>query len=326
MTKKSILIKKKEYNKTLGFSRLILNIKGEHINYVVINSLRRIILSNIPMFSYTNINISKNSSIFHDNYIKLKLNNIPVWGIDNDLDEYVVEDDLNPEVFDETSGIVDDIDLNVEKEIDVSSIDRLTLYVSYKNKSNEIYTVTTNDTKFYYKGEIINSPYHNHVQIVKLQPKQEIVLSAQAELGMEDLSGIFSAVSACCYKEISDNEYDFIVESRGQLEEKRIIEIALNLLIKKLHIFNQNLPKNNGMEGIIVVDNEDHTLGNIISYGMQNHSSVKYFGYNVSHPLKTQIEFHYKLSNGNLNVIIKEVVSNYENIFENLLNNINKII
>ena len=143
-------------------------------------------------------------------------------------------------------------------------------------------------------------------------------MSAQADLGTEEISGIFSAVSACYFQENKDDDYNFILESRGQISEKRILQIALTQLNKKLQKFNQNLPKNKGMEGQIIVDNEDHTLGNIISHGMQLHPSVKFCGYNTPHPLKKQIEFHYKLESGNLNNIIKDVIIYYESIFDNL--------
>ena len=70
---------------------------------------------------------------------------------------------------------------------------------------------------------------------------------------------------------------------------ERILQLALQLLNKKLQKFNQSLPKNKGMEGIIVTKDEDHTLGNIISYGMQIHPSVQFCGYNTPHPLKKEI-------------------------------------
>jgi DNA-directed RNA polymerase subunit L len=99
----------------------------------------------------------------------------------------------------------------------------------------------------------------------------------------------------------------------------------LKLLSKKLHKFNKNIPKNKGMEGVIVTEDEDHTLGNIISYGMQIHPSVQFCGYNTPHPLKREINIHYKLTSGNINNIIKEVVSYYENIFDNISEKIDKL-
>lgn len=323
---KSIQLSKIEQEKKLGFSMLKLNIKGENINHIVLNSIKRIIQTDIPIYAFNNFDITENSSVFNNNYIKGHLQNIPVWGIDNKLDEFIKKEDYQDEEFSETAGLVnDDIDLDVEKDVDTSALNKLTMYIDSKNDTKDILTVTTDNAKFYYKEGLIDSPYYNPIPIVKLQPKDVIKFSAKAELGTEEISGIFSATSICFFKENNNNDYDLIVESRGQITEKRIIKIALKLLNKKLHKFNKNLPKNKGMEGTIVTENEDHTLGNIISYGMQIHPAVQFCGYNTPHPLKKEIHFHYKLTSGNINSIIKDVVSYYENIFEILKEKIKKI-
>ena len=323
---KSIQLSKIEQEKKLGFSMLKLNIKGENINHIVLNSIKRIIQTDIPIYAFNNFDITENSSVFNNNYIKGHLQNIPVWGIDNKLDEFIKKEDYQDEEFSETAGLVnDDIDLDVEKDVDTSALNKLTMYIDSKNDTKDILTVTTDNAKFYYKEGLIDSPYYNPIPIVKLQPKDVIKFSAKAELGTEEISGIFSATSICFFKENNNNDYDLIVESRGQITEKRIIKIALKLLNKKLHKFNKNLPKNKGMEGTIVTENEDHTLGNIISYGMQIHPAVQFCGYNTPHPLKKEIHFHYKLFSGNINNIIKEVVSYYENIFDNISKKIDNL-
>jgi DNA-directed RNA polymerase subunit L len=323
---KSIQISKIEQEKKLGFSILKLNMKGDNINHVVVNSIKRIIQTDIPIYAFNNFDITENSSVFNNNYIKGHLQNIPVWGIDNKIDEYIKKEENDDEEFSETTGLVnDDIDLDVEKDVDTSALNKLTMYIDSKNDTNDILTVTTNDAKFYYKEGLIDSPYYNPIQLVKLQPKDVIKFSAKAELGTEEISGIYSATSICFFKENSENDYEFILESRGQITEKRILKIALKLLNKKLHKFNKNLPKNKGMEGTIVTENEDHTLGNIISYGMQIHPAVQFCGYNTPHPLKREIHFHYKLLSGNINNIIKEVVSYYENIFDNISEKLDKL-
>ena len=58
---------------------------------------------------------------------------------------------------------------------------------------------------------------------------------------------------------------------------------------------------------------------------MQQHNSVKYFGYNVPHPLVKKLEMHYHLISGNINNIFKEVVSNYEKLLDKMLIQIKKI-
>lgn len=323
---KPIKISVNEKDDELGFSRVDLKFKGEDVNHIITNSIKRIVQSDIPIFAFNNFDITLNTSVFNNNYIKNHIQNIPVWGIENNIDEYIEEKENEEEEFSEITGLAnDDIDLSVDKNFDVSSINTLTMYVDFKNSTKDIAVVTTDDCKFYYKEGLIKSPYKNPVQIVKLQPGQEIKLSAKAELGTEEISSIYSATSVCFFKE-NKSDYDFIIESIGQISEKRILLLSLQLLKKKLQKFNQNLPKNKGMEGIILVDDEDHTLGNIISYGMQNHSAVRFCGYNTPHPLNKQIKFHYKLDSGNLNSVIKDVIVYYENVFDNIKESINKLL
>ena len=318
----SINITKKDYNKEIGFSRLELNIKGKEINHIIINSIRRIILSNIPIYAFTDIKITKNNSIFNNDYLKLRISNIPVWGIENNFDKLINKNDTEvSEEFDEETGLE-------EKEndiIDTTIINRMNMYVSYKNNTNDIYTVTTNDAEFQYKSNQIDTPYNYPIEIIDLQPKQEIKLIATAELGDHEISSIYSAVSVCFFIQNEINDYDFILESRGQIKEHKIIYIAIKLLIKKLHNFLSLIPKNNKLDGIIKIEDEDHTLGNLISDAMQKHESVRYFGYNVPHPMVKSVEMHYQLISGNINNIFKDVVSNYEKILEKMLDQIKKI-
>lgn len=323
---KAIQISKVEQEKKLGFSILDLKIQGENINHVVINSIKRIIQSDIPIYAFNDFDITKNTSIFNNNYIKNHIQNIPVWGIDNKIEEYIIQNLESQERFTETMGITnDDVELDVEKNINTSALGKLTMYLDFKNNTKEVKSVTTDDANFYYKEGQIKSPYYNPIQIVKLQPGQEIKLSAKADLGTEEISGIYGATSVCYFRENKEDDYNLIVESRGQITEKEIINRAIKILNKKLQKFNRNLPKNNGMEGVILTEDEDHTLGNIISYGMQIHPSVQFAGYNTPHPLKKLIEFHYKLNAGNVNNIVKEIVSYYENIFDIIKEKISKI-
>ncbi len=322
---KTINVTKKMEDKNLGFSRLELKLKGEDIDHIITNSIKRIVQSDIPIFSFSEINITDNTSIFNNNYVKDHVRNIPVWGIENNLEEYSKKEIIPEEDFSESKGIIDDdIELTVDNQMDTSALNELNMYVEYKNNSKEIYAVTTNDAEFHYQEGLIKSPYYNPIQLVKLQPGQEIKIDARAKLGTEEISGIFSATNVCFFIE-NEKDYDFIIESRGQIKERRILLLALKILNKKLRHFYDNLPKNKGMEGTIIVENEDHTLGNIITKGMQNHSSVQFCGYNTPHPLKKEIHFHYKLNSGNINTIVKEVIIYYETIFNDLIEKIKKV-
>ena len=67
----SVKLKKLDWDKEVTNSRLELNVTGKNINYVVMSTLRRVVLTNIPIYAFDKITINKNSSIFNNNYMKL---------------------------------------------------------------------------------------------------------------------------------------------------------------------------------------------------------------------------------------------------------------
>ena len=314
----------------LGNSKLDIKITGSSIDYVVVNTIRRTIFSDIPMYAFNKFKFEKNTSVFHNNYIKLRLLHMPVWSIKNTVDFFDANkinnnmgkiNENNDEDNDET------IDTDIEKDLNSSSLNQLTMYINYKNKSSEIMSVTTNHAKFYYDQKQITSPYKDECPIVKLQPGQEISLSAETTLGTEKEDTIYSAVCVISYKQINQNEFDFTLESRGQLTEKRILQVALINIERNmrnfLKIFLEDINKESQdvseEEGLIIVNNEDHTLGNLISKGMQQHSKVKFAGYNLPHPLSKKVHFHYHLEkDGNIKKIMEDVVDYYSELFSNI--------
>lgn len=317
----------RQINTNRGSSELVLNFSGKQINHIIVNSIKRIIQSDIPIYAYNSFTITQNDSVFNNNYLKTHIKNIPVWGIDNNLEEFIeIKEEDEEEVFDEETGLIqDDIDLTNNKETNYSSLNKLTMYLDFENKKNEIVHVTTDDCIFYYKEGMIKTPYNNKIQIIKLQPNQKIKLSVQANPGTMDTHAIFSATSVCFFIENNESDYDFTIESRGQLSEVRIIQLGIKLIIKKLEKFLQNLPKNKGMEGILKVENEDHLLGNLLTHQMQQMKSVRFCAYTTPHPLNKEIEIDYKLNSGNINIIFKEVVAYYEVLFLNIEKEILKI-
>lgn len=323
-----------EKNEELDNSNLDFKISGSNIDYIVVNTLRRTIFSDIPIYAFNIFNFEKNNSIFHNNFLKLRLQHMPVWSIKNTIDfidnkitnntmEQINEENEND---DDVGKIYDNNNLNS------SSLNQLTMYVNYKNKTNDIVSVTTSHAKFYYDEKQIQNPYKNDCLLVKLQPNQEISLSALTVLGTEKKDTIFSAVSIVAYKQENDNEFNFTLESTGQITEKRILQVALINIERNiknfLNIFLEDLKKNDDseQEGLIIINNEDHTLGNLISRGMQQHSKVKFAGYSLPHPLANKVHFHYELEkDGNIKKIINDVVEYYSKIFNTISKLVDKI-
>jgi DNA-directed RNA polymerase alpha subunit len=215
---------------------------------------------------------------------------MPIWSIENSV-EFLEKSKVIPDIpnNDEDDENGDKVQLEADNNLNSSTLKQLTMYINTKNKTNKIITVSTNDAKFYYDEKQIASPYKVPIPIVKLQPNQEIAFSAITKIGTEEEHAMFTPVCICVYKKINDNEFDFIIESRGQITEKRIIQVALINIERKIRnfikLFNENkitVEPENKQLGLIIVNNEDHTLGNLISRGMQQHNNVSFAGNQVN--------------------------------------------
>ena len=322
------LINKEE---DLGNTRLEFKLAGSNINYIVANTIRRLTLSCIPIYAFNEFKFDKNTSVFHNNYLKLRLRNMPVWGIDNTVEfmDTVKETVVNEEKDYNYNEEEDDVVIDVDKQLNSSTLKQLTMYVTAKNKTNEITTVTTADAKFYCDEKQITTPYKVGIPIVKLQPGQEIAFSAITQLGVEEKDTMFTPVCISVYKQVKEDEFDFVIESRGQITEARIIEVALINVERKLKNIIKLMNEKKSEEtikkiemetdGMIVLFNEDNTMGNLISRGLQQHNSVEFAGYNLPHPLAKKVNIHYKLKSGaSIKKVMEDVIEYYIELFEEI--------
>jgi DNA-directed RNA polymerase subunit L len=309
------------HDKTKGSSRLEFDITGKEVNYVIINTLRRMVLSDIPIYAYLEFIFNKNNSIFHNNFIKNQIKNLPVWGIDNKIEFYEKLKVSNNEVNNEIEDLEDNVELSVDKKINSTSLEQLTMYVDYNNKSNDIITVTTEHAKFYFAQKQISNPYPTPIQLVKLQPTQNINFTAVTSIGIEKENSIYSPVSICVYEEKKENEFRFIIESKGQITEKVILHRAIINLNKNIEsILNQFIENldNNELSGQIEIKNEEHTIGNLITHGLQNHKNVTFASYHLPHPLEKRVIIEYKLKSGKFKDVLKEVINEYIELYNKL--------
>jgi DNA-directed RNA polymerase subunit L len=206
------------------------------------------------------------------------------------------------------------------------------MYVNHKNKTNNVIDVTSNDANFYYNEKKIISPYKVPFQIVKLQPGQELIMTAVTKLGTEMDNVFHSAVGCVFYKQIDDNTFEFTLESRGQITERRILLVALLNIEKRIKHFYELFEKefvvdeSDPLLGVIIMNDEDHTLGNLISRGLQKHKQISYAGYKLEHPLVRKVYWEYKLAGKHdIKKIVKDVVDYYLEIVENMKKQFQKI-
>jgi DNA-directed RNA polymerase subunit L len=308
-----ILYKEKDYNnKKQGATKLIFNIKSDDINEAFINALRRSV-SEVPIYNFSIFNFKSNTSVFHNSYMQLRLKNMPVWGIDNNLVFMKTsENENNQEQSDEET----ELNFDTDKNIDTSTLNQLTMYINYKNNSNNIVTVSTEHAQFYFAQDKIKNPYSVHIPIVKLQPSQEFSFSTITNINIEKKDPLYSPCSVCFFKQNSENDYDFIIESRGQITEKRILYVAIQNIIKNMNNILKELEKYTYEdEGTIIINNENHTMGNLITRGLQQHSNIEFAGYKMPHPLSNIIHIHYRINKINIIKAIEDVIDYYTNLF-----------
>jgi len=305
-------------------SRLELNLKGSDIDNVIVNTLRRTTLTSIPIYIFGKIKIIYNTSIFNNNYLKLRIKNLPVLGIKSKEPIFVAEKIENNEIDIEYKEELD-VDIDNNNDINISSINQLTMYLEYENNTDNIISVGTDKCKFYLKETQIDIPYPVDIQLVKLQPKQKIKLSAVTELGIEQHSSIFSPVSIFTFKENNKNDYDLILESKGQLDEFTIIDFTTKNIENNIDNIINKIPESTNLKGKLVLENINHTLGCILAKGLQDEKDTIFAGYSMPHPLDDKIVLQYELSKNNIKTLILKVLNNYKNIFNNINNKIQSL-
>ena len=71
--------------------------------------------------------------------------------------------------------------------------------------------------------------------------------------------------------------------------------------------------------GIIVLNNEDHTIGNLLTYRLQENSSVSFAGYDLEHLLIKDVRIRFSIKdNKKINDILKNEIKYLINYYDNM--------
>ncbi len=310
---------------TIHTNHLHFKISGNNIDHVIINSLRRIILEELPGFAYDSdsIKISANSSVYNNDYLRNRIENFPVVGLNLklDMDEFIkLKFDKNTDTETENQE---------DSEINFSNFDLLNFYVNKENTTDDILSVTTDDCDFFLKGKKINNIYKNALLICKLKKNEKLELSAIVKKGLPSENAKYSPIGVCCYEEKSNNEFIFKIENRNQYKNKEIIIYGCEILIKRLEIILEKIVSkkfSSDNHGKIILNNENHTLGNLISRGLQEDSNIEYASYKLDHLLINDVTIEY-VTNGSktINEIINKTIKKQIKIFEDIKSNVKSL-
>ena len=285
----------------------VLTFTIDDCNVSIANALRRTILSDIPTIVFdTNkdkINITSNTTRFHNEILKQRLGCIPVH-------------------IKDTEGIE-----HLKVELDVNNLTDSLLYVTTKNF--KILNVLTNK---YLSDSQVHSIFppnkitNHHILFTRLRPKisndipgEMIKLDVKFKVATAKEDGMYNVVSTCAYgntpdkveqhnrwQEIAEqlesqgvpstkidyqrqdwytlqakrhfiaDSFDFKIETIGIFDHNEIIHKALDILIKKLdkilkNCENEEIELNRNATAMenafdIKLLGEDYTIGKVLEY------------------------------------------------------------
>ncbi len=310
---------------------LTFEMKNMNIKLGFVNALRRIILSEIPIYAIAqdSIKFYTNTSMIHNAMLNQRLILVPL--IYNALEKY--------------------------QDVEIS--------LSMINNEDYMVDVTLKEFKVKADGRIIDPKdifYSTDILFVKLKPEQEIDLKANIQKGYSKRDGAaFSpvAVSAISFKRdeaalknalkdipddkkhnfiLSDGDryylknkenepevYLFNIESIGSLPPKRIFTMGFQVLRQKLNKLYSDISDEKikihkaevAMESYdFDIEDEDDTLGNIVNSYLLTNLEIEYSGYFIPHPHDNLVIIRTALKNGNTQ---ENNIKQFKKTLDNLL-------
>lgn len=273
-------VKEVYYNKKSGIksSELCLKFTGKDCNFKILSTLRRVTQNNIPTyaFNFQNIDVQENTcSAFNNDYMKLRLSQLPIYNVSSDISFLHQKYWKNINFADTTR----------EK---YSEEKNIKIYINSHNNSNEMKPVTTKDIKVYINDEQVemydpNAP----ILIIFLRPNDTFKCMMISSLAVGEMHTTYCACSNAwnTYEnEDKDNgetvfkEGHLFMKSRGGQSEYSILNKSCDYLIKKFSDIKLEVDRkvkskeidSNVNDLVLVLDDEDHTIGEIINYELQD--------------------------------------------------------
>lgn len=317
-----INVKEIQYIKQNKFisSQLVLEFTGNDINYVIANTLRRVSYDDIPTYAFEYVNIEHNNSKAFDNdYMTVRLRQLPVYDIKNDL--YY----LHPKYWQN----VDYYDKNREKHESEKLIEGT---INVYNNTNELMSVTTREMNYYIDGKQVEYPHRDPdepILLIELLPNQTFKCQMRACLGTGERDSIWFGSKLAFYEtdDVDPHRILFTIESTGQIAEYELLVKCCRLIKLKLdsigkEIDNRIKTKEIKIAPIIFIElvNEDHTIGNLINNALQDHHQIAFAGVSKRDHLVKQIRFKMACTDDVDSPIqpLFEVIDYLKDVFTNL--------
>jgi len=303
---------------------LKLEFSGKDINNVFVNSLRRVGMMNLLTYAFPSelMSITKNTTIYNNDYMRLRLSSLPIYDIDDEDFQKLYY--LETKYWHPKTNFADKIREKYSKERNIE------LYINAKNETSEVLNITTNDILYFEDGKPIEK-YNKKFPILIIQLRPTEVFDAVLKSALS--CGVYHDIFAASHI-FYDNEDDKIlmtVESHGQIAPLDILKKACKYILKKLDDFkihfkeslSASAPYEKNTKLTFEFDNENHTMGEMLNYVFQENENIIFSG--VSKPSHLEQKIKIKIISKNehpLKYMIQSVeyleqVYNY--IYDNLI-------
>lgn len=262
----------------LQYSELTLRFKGKDANITLLNTLRRILIDNIPTYAFPpeKIQIKKdnNTSKFNNDFMRLRLSQLSIPNIKSNI--YY----LPPKYWEDVDYSKDYEKHPQEKQIEI--------YVNSTNTTDVLSRVTTSDIQYYEDGVLVRDKYNKDYPIVLIElcPGEKFkchMVSALgvAEKNMHEGTSIWSGVTNAYYEETKDG-INLVIESQGQCDEYELMWKACKYMQAKMDELKNTLlekQKDAHVKQVeVLLDNETYTIGGILTDVLQNRDDVVFAG------------------------------------------------
>ncbi len=247
--------------------KLSIEISGKNVNYIFINSIRRISKLYIPTYVFYIFNIEKNTSIFDNDAMILRLKNIVPQNLKVDIDF------LDPIYYVDVKWENENRQKHEKDNIEY------TMHINAKNNTEDNYiNVTTNDVNFYLNKKLINVEIKYPILITQLKKGQEFTCTCKAVLGASFKSYIdgelWAASGNTYFEQLANDKYILTLESKGQFSEIDILFKCCKLAYIKLDNFKKiltnHLAKNNDSDKLEFELDEDEAILSVICDQIKN--------------------------------------------------------
>lgn len=262
----------------LQYSELTLHFKGNNVNTTLLNTLRRVLIDNIPTYAFPSekIQIKKdnNTSKFNNDFMRLHLSQLSIPNIKSDVCY------LPPKYWEGIDYSKDYEKYPQEKQIEI--------YINSTNTTDVLSRVTTSDIQYYEDGVMIHDKYNKEYPIVLIElcPSEKFKCHMVSALGVAEKNihegtSIWSSVANAYYDETKEG-INLTIESQGQCDEYELVWKACKYMQAKMEELKNTLLEKQKEARVkkveLLLDNETYTVGGILTDVIQNRNDVVFAG------------------------------------------------